>query len=251
MRRRARRRGAPSARPWRRTRSTSMPAPSSAISMLTGRPRGTRAAQRALGGLAGGGATSGVSMPWSTRVADEVRERILDRLDDALVELGPLALGLEADLLAAGEREVADDARVAAPQVIDRLHARLHHALLQLGRDEVEPLRGGDEPDALALARVLEELVARQDELADEVHEPVEERDVHADCGDRGAARASTSAVSRSDRGSRVLSVMNSTITSSNSLVSIRVLPTGPGRDVGTGLRRRRRAITGGAPDAV
>ena len=37
--------------------------------------------------------------------------------------------------------QVADDARKLAPDVADRLHARLHDAFLQLGGEQVEPLR--------------------------------------------------------------------------------------------------------------
>ena len=46
-------------------------------------------------------------------------------------------------LFAARQGEVAHDARQFAPDVADRLHAGLHHAFLQLGGDQVEPLRAG------------------------------------------------------------------------------------------------------------
>ncbi len=67
-------------------------------------------------------------------VAHHVGERVLDRLDDRLVELGLLALGLHPDLLAAGGGEVAHDSGELRPHRADRLHAGLHDALLQLAR---------------------------------------------------------------------------------------------------------------------
>jgi hypothetical protein len=89
----------PSTTALRFTRSTSMPPPSSEISMLTCRPRGRP--QRSTPSGLPRAAHSGVSMPWSHGVADDVRQRVLDRLEDRAVELGLLAVHLEADLLAA------------------------------------------------------------------------------------------------------------------------------------------------------
>ena len=75
--------------------------------------------------------------------------------------------------------------------VADRLHARLHDADLQLGRQQVEPLHGAQERRVLLGGAELHDLVAGQDELADQVHELVEQADVHADgaVGDGGRAR--------------------------------------------------------------
>jgi hypothetical protein len=115
------------------------------------------------------------------RVADEVGQRILDRLEERLVDLGVLAVHLEAGLLAARQREIAHDARELVPDVLDGLHARLHHALLQLGRDQVEALRRGRELGVAGALGELQDLVAGEHELADQVHQVVEQADVDAD----------------------------------------------------------------------
>ena len=74
------------------------------------------------------------------------------------------------------------------PDVADRLHPRLHDAFLQLGGDEVQALGRADEALRRSwLAAVLQDLVAGQDELADEVHQLVEQTDVDADVGVRQA----------------------------------------------------------------
>jgi hypothetical protein len=166
----------------------SMPLPSSVISMLTCRPRGRRAAAAALGVLAGRGALLGRLDGVVDGVADQVGERVLRRLEDGAVELGLLALHLDADLLAAGVGEVAHDARHLAPDAVDGLHARLHDALLQLAGDEVQPLRGPHEVGVGPRRGVLHDLVAGEDELADERHERVEQVDVDADAAVGDAA---------------------------------------------------------------
>ena len=85
------------------------------------------------------------------------------------------------DLLAAGHRQVADDARELAPDVADRLHARLHDAGLQLGGQQVQPLHGAQEGRVFLRGAELHDLVAGQDQFADQGHQLVEQADVHAD----------------------------------------------------------------------
>ena len=114
------------------------------------------------------------------RVAHDVRQRVLDRLDDGLVEFRVLAFHLQANLATALGRQVADDAGELGPQVADRLHPRLHDALLQLGRHQVQALTRTDEPGVGLRRRELEDLVAREHELAHQVHQSVEHGDVDA-----------------------------------------------------------------------
>ena len=78
-------------------------------------------------------------------IPHQVGQRILDGLDQRLVQFGLLALHLHPHLLAAVQGEVAHGTRKLAPDVADRLHSGLHHPFLQLGRDQVEPLAGGQE----------------------------------------------------------------------------------------------------------
>ena len=79
------------------------------------------------------------------RVADDVGQRVLDGLDDGLVQLGVRAFHFETHLLAAGWARSRTRRGQFVPDVADRLHARLHDALLQFGGDQVQPLRGGQQ----------------------------------------------------------------------------------------------------------
>ena len=65
------------------------------------------------------------------RVADEVHERVAERVDDGAVELGVLAGEHQLDLLAELRGEVADEPREAQEDRLDRDHPHLHHHRLQ------------------------------------------------------------------------------------------------------------------------
>jgi len=132
-------------------------------------------------GLAGRAASLGPLDAVVDGVADRVRQRVLDRLDDRLVQLGVAALHLDPRALAAAHRQVAHHPRQLAPDAADRLHAGLHHPFLQLRGHEVEPLAAAQKGRILLRRRVLQDLVAREHQLADEVHQRVEQRDVDAD----------------------------------------------------------------------
>ncbi len=145
-------------------------------------------------------------------VAHQVRQRVLDGLEDGLVELGVPALHLDTDLLAQADREVADDAGQLVPDVVDGLHAGLHDPLLQLTGDEVQAVRRTLQLAVLASGGALEQLVAGEHELAHQVHQLVEQVDVHPDAavGD-GAARAvllGSGLGSAGDGGSGLLDVL-------------------------------------------
>ena len=120
------------------------------------------------------------------RVADRVRERILDGFEQALVELRILAFDLEANAAAERLGEVAHDARHLGEDVGDRLHARLHHALAQVGGDHVEAAR--EQGHVGIGGRGLENLVAGEHQFADQVHHAVEQGDIDAQGAFRGAA---------------------------------------------------------------
>jgi hypothetical protein len=138
-------------------------------------------ADEALLGLARRGSLLGRLDAVVDRVPHQMRERILDRLDDRSVELGVLALGLDPRLLAQCDGEVPHDARERRPRGADRLQARLHHPGLQLRGDAVHRLRGGGERRVVPFLGDPDEVVPGEDELADEGHQPIEQRDVDAD----------------------------------------------------------------------
>ena len=171
-----------SRRPSRRFGSTSRPAPSSETStvdvptLVVGPQR-----QGALGPLAGGDPPLGLLDAVVDGVAHQVGQRVLDRLQQAAVELGLLALHDELDLLAEPGAEVADDAGQLRPDVVDRLHPGLHDAFLQLAGDRAEPLGAADEGRVAGLDHAADQLVAGQDQLSDQVHQAVEQVDVDPD----------------------------------------------------------------------
>jgi len=70
-----------------------------------------------------------------------VGEWIFDQVEHLTVQLGIRALHFEIDLLAELVGKITHDARELLPRVADRLHARLHHAFLQLGSDIRQPLQ--------------------------------------------------------------------------------------------------------------
>ena len=102
-------------------------------------------------------------------------------LQHLAVEFGLGAVHLELDLLAELGGEVAHDARQLLPRIADRLHARLHHAFLQLGGDVREPLQRHLEVGILVAADDLQELVAREHQLGDRRHQMIERLDIDAD----------------------------------------------------------------------
>ncbi|WP_420131464.1 hypothetical protein, partial [Rhodopseudomonas sp.] len=62
-------------------------------------------------------------------------ERILDQVEHLTVEFGVCAVHLELNMLAEFGSVIAHDPRQLLPGVTDRLHAGLHHAVLQFGGD--------------------------------------------------------------------------------------------------------------------
>ena len=118
-----------------------------------------------------------------------MHQRILDGLDDGPVQLRLRAVHLEPDLLAERHRHVAHHARQLVPHHADGLHARLHDAFLQLGGDQVQALRGRVERGVFALGVELQNLVARQHQLAHQIHQLVQQPDADPDVGVDGRGR--------------------------------------------------------------
>ena len=138
-------------------------------------------ADRARLRLAGGGALGWRLEPVVGRVAHHVRQRILDQIEHLAIEFGVGAVHLEFDLLVQFAREIANDARQLLPGIADRLHARLHDAFLQFGRDIRQPLQRHLEFGVLVAAGDFQELVTRQHEFGHHRHQVFERVDVDAD----------------------------------------------------------------------
>ena len=83
------------------------------------------------------------------------------------------------------------------PGVADRLHARLHHAFLQLGGDVRQPLQRHRVVGVVLAPGDLQQLVAGQHELADHRHQVLEHIDVDADRLRRDIALAPSSSLPR------------------------------------------------------
>ncbi len=122
------------------------------------------------------------------RVADEVDERVAEGLDDGAVELGVLADELELDVLAELGRQVADEAREAHEDGVDRDHPDLHDHRLQGLRGARELLHRLAQAGHVGLGGERLDERAVDDELAHAVHEGVEALGVDAD-GGRGLLR--------------------------------------------------------------
>ena len=114
-------------------------------------------------------------------VADGMGEGIANGFEETFVELGFLAFHFEADALVEGEGEVADQAREAREDVADGLHARLHDGFAQIGGDHIEA--AAEHGEIGVGVGGLEDLVAGEDQLADQVHHAVEQLDVDAQRG--------------------------------------------------------------------
>jgi hypothetical protein len=99
------------------------------------------------------------------RVPHQVGQWIFDGLDDGLVEFGVLPLHFDPHLLAAPVRHVAHRTRELAPDIADRLHARLHHALLQFRSKQVQPLTGREQFAVFGGVGVLHDLVAQKNQF--------------------------------------------------------------------------------------
>ena len=123
-------------------------------------------------------------------IADHVRDRIGEFLDDGLVHLGLVAGGDKPHLLAEFRSDIADEARHSRKHGSDGLHADGHHAFLQLPRMRGEFLAAPDPLLALS-APLIRELLGkhglRDHEFSHHVHKPVHARKIDPDR--RGALR--------------------------------------------------------------
>ena len=160
-------------------RAGSMPAPSSLISMLTWPPSWkARSVKVPSAGFPCRDADFGRFDAVVDRIADDVGQRILDRLEDRLVQLGVAALQLEPNLATAGHRQIAHHARQLAPDRVDRLHPGLHDAGLELADQQVQSLRRTLHAGVRARCRGRDDLIAGEHQFADEPHQGVEQVDV-------------------------------------------------------------------------
>src|SRR5690606_35859214 len=97
-------------------------------------------------------------------VADEMRQRISDNLDELAVQLGVGTLGDEIDALAEARRQLAHKARKVGIEAAHGLHARAHDRVLEVAGQRREMLKRGLDRVVLAVARELEKLIAGQDQ---------------------------------------------------------------------------------------
>ncbi len=129
-------------------------------------PPGTR--------LAGGFALLGHLDTVVDRVAHQVHQRIGQGFDQVLVEIGFFTDELKVDLFLQAASQVADQAREATEDLLDRLHAGLHHRTLQIGRHHVEVGDGLGHRLVAAVGAQAYQTVTHQHQLADHVHDLVQ-----------------------------------------------------------------------------
>ena len=135
-------------------------------------------ADRAAGGLAGGDASRGAFEPMIGAIADEVRHRIAQHLDELPVEFAVAAIDDERDLLAEFAREIACEARQTGEQPIERLHARAHHLVLQIAYDGRQASQRCRNVGVAAAACDLGELVARENEFGHQRHHRLDQIEI-------------------------------------------------------------------------
>jgi hypothetical protein len=166
-----------------------MPRPSSATMMTMWSPS-WRASRRTtdFSGLPGM-RSGGDSTPWSTALRIRWMIGIGQVLDHRLVDFGLLADQHQFDVLAEVAGEVAGDARILLEQAADRLHARLHHRVLQIRDQQVELAHGSVERmQRLGVGAAGEDVVRSacqavlgQADFARQVEHLVEPRGIDAD----------------------------------------------------------------------
>ncbi|MNF33930.1 hypothetical protein D3C84_147610 [compost metagenome] len=154
------------------------------IAFLLGRQHHLAAAR-----LAGGLAFLGGFDAMVDGVAHQVHQRIGQRLDQVLVEVGFFADQLQIDLFLQAARQIADQAREAAEDLLDRLHARLHHRRLQIRGDHVKVGDGLGHGLIGAVGAQAHQAVTHQHQLADHVHDLVQARGIDPHGGFRFAGR--------------------------------------------------------------
>ena len=109
-----------------------------------------------------------------------MRERVLDRLKKAPVKFRFFSFHLDQHLFAASGGDIADHARKLVKDIADGLHARSHHFFLQFARQQIELLqRTGQVGIGLARGK-LRDLISRQHQFPDKIHQPVQQADVDA-----------------------------------------------------------------------
>ncbi len=103
-----------------------------------------------------------------------MHQRVGQRFDKILVEVGLFAHQLEVDLLLQAARQIPDQPGEATKHLLDGLHARFHHRALQVGRHYVEVgYRLGHGLVATVGAQA-HQTVTHQHQLTDHVHDFVE-----------------------------------------------------------------------------
>ena len=115
------------------------------------------------------------------RVAHRMSQRILDRLQQTLVQLRVLALHLQPNAAAQPQGEIADNARHLGEDV----ETGCIRAFITLSRrSAVTMSRRRDSSVIVGSARGgLQNLVAGQHQFAHQIHHPVQQLHVHAQCG--------------------------------------------------------------------
>ncbi len=144
---------------------------------------------RAARGFAGGDAVFGAFDAVIDGVAHDVHQRLGERVENALVEIGVLAGEVESDVFAALLGDVANEARETAEQLLDGHHANLEHAFVQLienarlKRESVGEL-GAQRIVLMAFVELGQRAVEHRladDEFADEIHDGVDARGIDAE----------------------------------------------------------------------
>ncbi len=145
----------------------------------------------AAGGLAGGQAFVGWLNAMIDGITHEMHERLGESIQDALIEIGVLAGDFESDVFAALLGDIANDARKTAKKLFDGHHANFQDAFVKFVEDARLKCHGVGKPGTQRVACMLPiefregtiEHGLADNQFANEIHDGVNTRSLHAESG--------------------------------------------------------------------
>ena len=107
-------------------------------------------------------------------VADDMHQGDAQDLDQLTVEFRVRTFDDQIYFLAKLDREITDQPRQAGEQFFNRLHAHLHHAILQIGRDGRQSLQRDGQIFVVVASCDLDELVAGEHQFGNHPHDALD-----------------------------------------------------------------------------
>ena len=106
-------------------------------------------------------------------VANQMRQRIADCLDQLTIKLGIRAFDDKIKFLLQIDRQISNHARDAGKEPRHRLHTGSHDGVLQIGCHRRQPFQRALDLAYIMLTRQIHDLIAGQNEFGHEIHDPL------------------------------------------------------------------------------